>query len=80
MPKPPVHSYQPEIGKISLCAKVFGTRGKNARAEAPGRRQVNMIQTRKREHSHKPDERYELVEACSTGRYLELFARGERPV
>lgn len=30
---------------------LFGTRGKNARTEAPGRSQVNMIQTRKREHS-----------------------------
>lgn len=58
---------------------LFGTRGKNARTEPPGRSQVNMIQTRKREHSRKPDEQYDLVEACSTGPYLELFARGERP-
>jgi N6-adenosine-specific RNA methylase IME4 len=58
---------------------LFGTRGKNARTEAPGRRQVNMIETRKREHSRKPDEQYELIEACSPPDYLELFARGERP-
>ena len=58
---------------------LFGTRGKNARTLAPGRRQVNMVQTRKREHSRKPDEQYELIEACSPGPYLELFARGERP-
>ncbi|WP_339933322.1 MT-A70 family methyltransferase [uncultured Brevundimonas sp.] len=58
---------------------LFGTRGKNARTEAPGRSQVNMIQTRKREHSRKPDEQYELIEACSAPDYLELFARGERP-
>lgn len=57
---------------------LFGTRGKNVRTEAPGRRQVNMIETRKREHSRKPDEQYELIEACSPGPYLELFARGER--
>ena len=62
-----------------MCAKLFGTPGNNARTEAPGRSQVNMIQTRKREHSRKPDEQYDLVEACSTGPYLELFARGERP-
>ncbi|MGN6207903.1 MT-A70 family methyltransferase [Asticcacaulis sp.] len=37
-----------------------------------------MIQTRKREHSRKPDEQYDLIEACSPGPYLELFARGER--
>jgi N6-adenosine-specific RNA methylase IME4 len=57
---------------------LFGVRGKNARTLAPGRSQVNMIQTRKREHSRKPDEQYELIEACSEGPYLELFARGER--
>ena len=57
---------------------LFGVRGKNARTLAPGRRQVNMIETRKREHSRKPDEQYELIEACSPGPYLELFARGER--
>lgn len=58
---------------------LFGTRGKNARTLDPGRSQVNMIQTRKREHSRKPDEQYDLIEACSPGPYLELFARGERP-
>ena len=58
---------------------LFGVRGKNARTLEAGRRQVNMMQTRKREHSRKPDELYELVEACSRGPYLELFARGTRP-
>jgi N6-adenosine-specific RNA methylase IME4 len=58
---------------------LFGVRGKNARTLAPGRSQVNMIQTRKREHSRKPDEQYDVIEACSPGPYLELFARGERP-
>ncbi|OYW35479.1 MAG: S-adenosylmethionine-binding protein [Brevundimonas sp. 12-68-7] len=57
---------------------LFGTRGKNARTEPPGRSQVNMIQTRKREHSRKPDEQYGLIESCSPGPYLELFARGNR--
>jgi hypothetical protein len=51
-----VHSYQPEIGKMEMCANFFGTPGKNARTEAPGCSQVNMIQTCKREHSRKPDE------------------------
>jgi N6-adenosine-specific RNA methylase IME4 len=58
---------------------LFGVRGKNARTLAPGRRQVNMIKTRKREHSRKPDEQYAIIEACSPGPYIELFARGERP-
>ncbi|QBK30019.1 MT-A70 family methyltransferase [Roseitalea porphyridii] len=58
---------------------LFGVRGKNARTLPPARRQVNMIQSRKREHSRKPDEQYELIEDCSPGPYLELFARGTRP-
>ena len=57
---------------------LFGVRGKNARTLAPGRRQVNLVATRKREHSRKPDEQYGIIEACSPGPYLELFARGTR--
>ena len=57
---------------------LFGVRGKNARTLAPGRRQVNLVATRKREHSRKPDEQYEIIEACSSGPFLELFARGTR--
>lgn len=57
---------------------LFGVRGKNARTLAPGRRQVNLIASRKREHSRKPDELYDVIEACSPGKYLELFARGSR--
>lgn len=57
---------------------LFGVRGKNARTLAPGRRQVNFLATRKREHSRKPDEFYDIVESCSPGPYLEMFARGSR--
>jgi N6-adenosine-specific RNA methylase IME4 len=57
---------------------LFGVRGKNARTLAPGRRQVNLLATRKREHSRKPDEQYGIIESCSPGPYLELFARGTR--
>jgi N6-adenosine-specific RNA methylase IME4 len=57
---------------------LFGVKGKNARTLDPGRSQVNMIQTRKREHSRKPDEQYEIIEACSRGPFLELFGRGVR--
>jgi N6-adenosine-specific RNA methylase IME4 len=57
---------------------LFGVRGKNARTEAPARSQVNFIATRKREHSRKPDEQYSLIEQCSPGPYLEMFARGAR--
>src|SRR5579872_1763278 len=57
---------------------LFGTREKNARTLAPGRRQVNLLATQKREHSRKPDELYKIIESCSSGPYLELFARGRR--
>jgi N6-adenosine-specific RNA methylase IME4 len=58
---------------------LFGVRGKHARTLEPGRTQVNFIATRKREHSRKPDEQYPLIESCSPGKHLELFARGNRP-
>lgn len=58
---------------------LFGVRGKDARTGPAGRRQVNIIKTQKREHSRKPDELYDIIEACSSGPYLELFARGVRP-
>jgi len=58
---------------------LFGIRGKNNRTEQPGRSQVNIIRSMKREHSKKPDELYDLIEACSVGPRLELFARGVRP-
>lgn len=57
---------------------LFGVRGKNARTLAPGRSQVNMIRTQKREHSRKPDEAYKIIESCSAGPYLEIFSRGKR--
>lgn len=56
---------------------LFGVRGK-MRTLPPGRKQVNVMATRKREHSRKPDEQYELITSCSPGPYLELFARGGR--
>lgn len=57
---------------------LFGVRGK-LRTLKPGRKQVNIIKTQKREHSRKPDELYQIIEACSPGPYLELFARGQTP-
>jgi N6-adenosine-specific RNA methylase IME4 len=57
---------------------LFGVRGKNARTLAPGRSQVNFLASRKREHSRKPDEQYEIMETCSPAPFLELFGRGTR--
>jgi N6-adenosine-specific RNA methylase IME4 len=56
---------------------LFGTRGR-MRTLAPGRRQVNLFASRKGEHSRKPVESYQLIEECSPGPYLELFAREPR--
>lgn len=57
---------------------LFGVRGPNARTLDPGRTQVNFLATQKREHSRKPDEQYPLIEGCSPGPRLEMFARGPR--
>lgn len=57
---------------------LFGVRGKNARTLQPGRSQENIISSQKREHSRKPDEQYKIIESCSSGPYIELFARGLR--
>ena len=56
---------------------LFGVRG-SLRTLQPGRRQVNLVSSRKREHSRKPDELYDVIEACSPGPCLELFARAPR--
>lgn len=57
---------------------LFGVRGR-LRTLAPGRSQVNILSTRKREHSRKPEEVYDLIKRCSPGPYLELFARDRTP-
>ncbi|MBR1781522.1 MAG: S-adenosylmethionine-binding protein [Oscillospiraceae bacterium] len=57
---------------------LFGIRGEKNRTLDPARSQVNIIRSMKREHSRKPDEVISLIEACSSGPYLELFARGDR--
>ncbi len=61
---------------------LFGVKTKRKsdtfRTLKPGRSQVNLLRTRKREHSRKPDEFIDLIEACSPGPYLEMFARGAR--
>lgn len=56
---------------------LFGVRGR-LRTLQPGRTAVNILIDRKREHSRKPDLIYNLIERCSPGPYLELFARTAR--
>ena len=57
---------------------LFGVKGNKNRTLNPARSQVNLIRTMKREHSRKPDEMVDLIERCSPGPYLEMFARGDR--
>lgn len=57
---------------------LFGVRGKNARTLQQGRSQENIMSTQKREHSRKPEEQYKIIESCSSGPYIELFARSPR--
>lgn len=57
---------------------LFGVKGK-LRTLQPGRKQVNLFAERKREHSRKPDILYTIIEQCSPGPFIELFARHTRP-
>jgi N6-adenosine-specific RNA methylase IME4 len=55
---------------------LFGTRGK---APILFRGQPNWLFAPVQDHSHKPEELYAVIERCSPGPYLELFARRNRP-
>lgn len=59
---------------------LFGIKKKSSpnRTLHPARSQVNIIRAMKREHSRKPDEIIPIIEACSQGPRIELFARGVR--
>ena len=54
---------------------IFATRGK---APIKFKGQINWGMFPVQDHSHKPEELYNIIERCSEGDYLELFAR--RPV
>lgn len=55
----------------------FGVRGR-LKTLPPARKQENTIVTRKERHSKKPDIMYDIIERCSPGPYLEMFARQNR--
>jgi N6-adenosine-specific RNA methylase IME4 len=57
---------------------LFGIRGNCYRTLQPGRTQVNLLRSMKKEHSRKPEEFIGLIERCSNPPFIELFARGER--
>ena len=55
---------------------LFGTRGK---APIKFKAQPNWLFAPLQDHSHKPEEQYAIIERCSPGPYLELFARRHQP-
>lgn len=55
---------------------LLGVRG---RAPIQFRAQGSWLYAPGQEHSHKPEEQYAVIERCSLGPYLELFARRTRP-
>jgi len=55
---------------------LFGTRGK---APILFKAQPNWLFAPRLDHSHKPEEQYAIIERCSPGPYLELFARRNQP-
>ena len=55
---------------------LFGTKG---RAPISVPQSANLALCAKQDHSHKPEEQYAIIERCSPGPYLELFARRKRP-
>jgi N6-adenosine-specific RNA methylase IME4 len=57
---------------------LFGIKGR-LRTLDPGRSQVNVLISRKEEHSKKPDSIYDLIQRCSPGPYCELFSRQRVP-
>ena len=57
---------------------LFGVKG-HLRTLKPGRTQVNIISSRKQEHSRKPETAHKIIRQCSPGPYLELFAREKVP-
>ena len=55
---------------------LLGTRGK---APVLFKAQPNWLFAPLQGHSHKPEEQYAIIERCSPGPYLELFARRNQP-
>ena len=70
--------YFRNVTEVLLFGVKTRRKSETYRTLAPGRSQVNLIRAMKKEHSRKPDEFVDLIERCSEGPYLELFARGDR--
>ena len=72
--------FKPRLGLgvyLRNCTEqlIFATRG---RAPILVKNQPNWLFAIRQEHSHKPEEIYDIIERCSPGPYVELFARRKR--
>ena len=81
------HKVRKEAGRTAAASASISATSRNSsysgyadRTRAPSLRAEpsKLVGTRKREHSRKPDEQYKIIEHCSPGPFLELFARGTR--
>ena len=57
---------------------LFGVRGNNVRTLKPARTMPNILISQKNGHSIKPEIQFDVIEQCSWGPFLELFARRPR--
>lgn len=67
------------IFEVPLGQKAVPNFGVQPKYEIARRTQINFFSAPRREHSRKPDTLHRIIEACSPGPYLELFAREQRP-
>jgi N6-adenosine-specific RNA methylase IME4 len=63
-------------GKHELC--LFGVKGKGFLNRTSDRTIPSLIEAKKTGHSRKPEEFYNMVEARSSGPYLDMFSRRKR--
>ena len=60
-------------GQVEVC--LLGVRGK---VKAFRSQRINIIESKVRRHSQKPEEMYELIESLGIDSKIELFAREKR--
>ena len=54
---------------------LFGVKGKRDRTFQQGNIQENIISSMKKKHSRKLEERYQIIEFCSSGLFFDIFVR-----
>ena len=77
----PIYWIKPRLGLGNYIRNasetlLFATRGK---APVKFHAQPNWLFAPQQEHSHKPEEKFAIIERLSDGPYLEMFARRRQP-